>query len=130
MDIHTGLQIVTLLVGIVACLIGIGATLKPTFMSDGFGISVEGKATSYVVALGIRDLFIGVVFLHLFFTGQWAAVPIYCVALGVVAVSDFLVVTFDTLIHRHLRRHVDFLVNPKPDRLTVLERLTIGSKKR
>ena len=92
MDLQTGLHIIALLIGIVACLIGIGAMLKPAFMSDGFGIAVDGKATGYVVALGVRDLFIGAIFLHVYFTANWQTLPFYSSALGVVAVSDFIVV--------------------------------------
>ena len=83
---------ITLPIGVVATLIGSVAMLAPRFMSEKFGIAVEGQATSYVVALGVRDVFIRVLFLILFQSSLWTEAGWLSLALAGVAISDFAVV--------------------------------------
>lgn len=81
-----------LLIGFVTLLIGIIAMAKPEMMSKQFGIAVNGIALPYVRSLGIRDIFMGLVVLILFHQQAWVALGATHLCLGLVAVSDFLVV--------------------------------------
>lgn len=92
MDFTTIIQLVPLAIGILATLIGIGAVIKPQFMSGKFGITVQGEALPYVVCTGIRDVCIGLTMLILFYLNQWTAIGAVCLAIGVVALSDFAMV--------------------------------------
>lgn len=93
MDSYTQyIQYFSLLIGFGACSIGLLAIAKPQFMSEGFGIKVSGAATSYVVALGIRDLFIGLTVLLLYSYQAWVLIGYTSLMIAMVAFSDFLVV--------------------------------------
>ena len=81
-----------LAVGIVALLIGVGAMIRPQLMSQKFGIAADSKTLPYVVSLGIRDVFMGLTVLLLFFLSEWFALGLVHICLGMVAVSDFIVV--------------------------------------
>ncbi len=81
-----------LLIGLVTLLIGIAAIAKPEMMSKQFGIAVSGIALPYVRSLGIRDIFMGLVVLILFNQQAWIALGATHLCLGLVAVSDFIVV--------------------------------------
>jgi len=80
------------LVGLVALCIGIGAIIKPQPMALKFGIAADVKALPYVVSLGIRDVFMGLSVLVLFLRSEWFSLGLIHLCLGLVAVSDFLVV--------------------------------------
>jgi hypothetical protein len=86
------LQHFSILIGLSATLIGLLAMLKPKFMSEGFGIKVEGDALSYVVALGVRDIFIGLSVLALYVYKLWFMIGILSLLISLVALTDFLVV--------------------------------------
>ena len=75
-----------------ALIIGISAVLLPQPMSKKFGIAVTGSALPYVMSTGIRDVFIGLTVLILFFNKQWNAVGAIHLSLSIVAISDFLIV--------------------------------------
>jgi hypothetical protein len=79
-------------VALVALAIGLGAILRPQPMSEKFGILADKKAQPYVISLGIRDVFMGLSILILFFQSQWLSLGLIHLSLGIVAVSDFLVV--------------------------------------
>ena len=79
-------------VGITAVIIGVGAVLKPHQMAENFGISASGSASSYVVSLGIRDVFVGLTVLILYFNQAWRELGLIQFCIGLVAISDFLVV--------------------------------------
>ncbi len=79
-------------VAIVALLIGVGAILRPKTMSLKFGIEADAKALPYVVSLGIRDVFMGLTVLILYLLAEWFALGLVHICLGIVAVSDFVVV--------------------------------------
>ena len=86
------IQYFSVLIGFGACFIGLLAIIKPEFMSSGFGIKVDGFAASYVVALGIRDLFIGLVVLLLYVNEAWSLIGYTSLLIAMVAFSDFIVV--------------------------------------
>lgn len=81
-----------LVIGFLTLLIGIAATVKPKEMSKNFGIAVDGLALPFVVSTGIRDVFIGLVILVLFYLQAWKALGAAHLCIGIVAISDFLVV--------------------------------------
>ncbi len=81
-----------LIIGFFTLLIGISATAKPEEMSKKFGIAVNGEALPYVVSTGIRDVFIGLIVLILFYLQAWSALGAGHLCIGIVAISDFLVV--------------------------------------
>lgn len=80
------------IIGLTTILIGIGAMLKPQQMSGNFGIASTGSANPYIVSVGIRDIFMGLTVLILFFTNSWYELALVMFAIGLVAVSDFVVV--------------------------------------
>lgn len=92
MNLATIAHYFPLLVGIAALLIGAMAVAKPKAMSEKFGVIAEGQALPYVVSTGIRDVFIGLIVLILFYLEQWAAIGAAHFCIGLVAISDFLVV--------------------------------------
>lgn len=67
MNLPTIGHYIPFIVGLVTLLIGILAVIKPEQMSKKFGISVSGSALPYVVSTGIRDVFIGLAVLILFY---------------------------------------------------------------
>jgi hypothetical protein len=79
-------------VALVALLIGAGAILRPQVMSIKFGIPAEPKALPYVMSLGIRDIFMGLSILILFFLSDWYTLGLIHLCLGLVASCDFFVV--------------------------------------
>ena len=79
-------------IGLITLLIGSAAVLRPQIMSKNFGIAASGPALPYVVSTGIRDLFIGITILILFRQQDWNSLGLVHLSLGIVAISDFLVV--------------------------------------
>lgn len=80
------------IIGLATLIIGIFAVLKPEPMSKKFGIKVSGEALPYVISTGIRDVFMGLAVLILFFRQEFYSLGWIMLCIGVVAVSDFLVV--------------------------------------
>lgn len=78
--------------GIVAFLIGAAAVIKPDFMSKKFGIAASSEALPYVVSTGIRDVFIGLVIIALFFAEQIQTLSLSILFVSLVALSDFVMV--------------------------------------
>lgn len=78
--------------GIVAFLIGIAAMVKPELMAKKFGIAANKEALPYVVSTGIRDVFIGLVLIALFFSERWQTLGLSVLFVALVAVSDFVMV--------------------------------------
>lgn len=78
--------------GVVAIIIGTTACLFPSVMSKNFGIGVNGAAEGYVVALGIRDIFIGMTVLTLYSFELLPVLGYLTLGIGMVAVSDCLTV--------------------------------------
>lgn len=81
-----------LMVGIGALIVGILAVLLPGTMSKKFGIAVSGAALPYVISTGVRDIFIGLTVLVLFYLQQWFSLGCINICIGVVAVTDFFLV--------------------------------------
>lgn len=79
-------------VAIIALCIGFSALIKPQPMSLKFGILADSKALPYVMSLGIRDIFMGLTVLILFFKSEWLSLGLVHLCLGVVATCDFFVV--------------------------------------
>lgn len=92
MNVTTLAHYIALIIGLLTLLIGVAAVLKPEPMSKKFGISVNGSALPYVVSTGIRDVFIGLTVLILFYKEQWSTLGAINLCIGIIAVSDFLVV--------------------------------------
>lgn len=82
-----------LVIGFFTLLIGILAVAQPEKMSKNFGIQARGITLPYVISTGIRDVFIGFIVLILFYLQSWNALGVVHLCIGVVAVSDFLVVS-------------------------------------
>lgn len=81
-----------LVIGLLTLFIGIAATVMPEVMSNKFGIAATGVALPYVMSTGIRDVFIGLIILILFYLQDWTALGAGHLCIGIVAISDFLVV--------------------------------------
>ena len=73
--------------------IGATATLAPQLMSKNFGIeSTTDKTLPWVVSVGMRDVFMGLVIVILYSSQLWVEMAWAHFALAVVAISDFIVV--------------------------------------
>ncbi len=81
-----------LIIGSGALIIGVIAVLKPEAMSKKFGIPVTGPALPYVISTGVRDIFIGLTVLILFYRQEWFTLGCINLAVGVVAITDFILV--------------------------------------
>lgn len=81
-----------LVIGFATLLIGVAATVKPEKMAEKFGIAASGMALPYVVSTGIRDVFIGLIVLILCYRQAWSVLGASQLCLGIVAISDFLIV--------------------------------------
>ncbi len=79
-------------IGLTTIFIGLGAILKPEPMSKNFGIKASGTATAYVRSVGIRDIFMGLTVLILYFNQLWLQMALIQFCIGLVALSDFMVV--------------------------------------
>ncbi len=80
------------IIGLTTLAIGVMAVLRPKPMSKKFGISVDGDALPYVIATGIRDVFMGLTIFILFYLQEWVALGAINLCVGIVAISDFLAV--------------------------------------
>jgi len=80
------------LIGLSTLAIGISAVLHPLPMAKKFGVPANESAAPYVVSTGIRDVFIGLAVLVLFYSKAWFALGAINLCLGIVAISDFIVV--------------------------------------
>ena len=92
MNLIEAAQYLAPLIGIATLAIGVMAALLPEPMSKKYGIAVTGSALPYVVSTGIRDVFIGLTVLILFYLKNWEALGYINLFIGIVAVSDFLIV--------------------------------------
>lgn len=92
MDLKEGTHYLALFVGVGTLIIGILAVLRPEPMSKKFGISVNGSALPYVISTGVRDIFIGLTVLILFYRKEWLTLGLINLCIGIVAASDFIVV--------------------------------------
>ena len=81
-----------LFIGLSTLIIGICAVIRPQPMAIKFGIAADESALPYVVSTGIRDVFIGLTVLILFFLSEWHALGAINFCIGIVAISDFKVV--------------------------------------
>ena len=79
----------SLLIGIVAVLVGTGAILFPVRSALGFGIVAPSEQSAYVRATGARDVFIGLVFILLHSTHDIAALAKVCAFTALVSLIDF-----------------------------------------
>ncbi len=80
------------IIGLGALTIGILAVLWPQPMSKKFGIAADGLTLPYVVSTGIRDIFIGLTVLILFYNRNWPLLGLINFCISIVAASDFLIV--------------------------------------
>lgn len=92
MNVPSIFYFVAPVIGFFTLLIGVAAVIKPQPMSTKFGISVSGSALPYVVSTGIRDVFMGLAIFILFYFQHWTALGVTIGCIGIVAISDFLVV--------------------------------------
>jgi hypothetical protein len=92
MTVPSEAHYLSLLIGLSALFIGIAAVLFPQKMSLKFGIAASGPTLPYVVSTGVRDVFMGLVVLVLFFRSDWISLGFVNLFLGIVAVCDCLVV--------------------------------------
>ena len=79
-------------IGVTTLCIGITAALWPQPMSKKFGIAASDNALPYVVSTGVRDIFMGLTVLLLYYQQDWKLLGIIQLCLGLVAISDFRVV--------------------------------------
>lgn len=79
-------------IGLGALAIGILAVLRPGPMSKKFGIAASGATLPYVISTGVRDIFIGLTVLILFYLREQRALGWTILSIAIVAVSDFWVV--------------------------------------
>ncbi|MES2801246.1 MAG: DUF4267 domain-containing protein [Bdellovibrionota bacterium] len=80
------------IIGLGTLVIGILAVLRPQPMSKKFGIAATHLTLPYVVSTGIRDVFMGLTVLILFYNKNWTLLGLINFCISIVAVSDFLVV--------------------------------------
>jgi len=80
------------LIGLGTLVIGICAVIRPKPMSKKFGVPASDSAIPYVISTGIRDVFIGLAVLILFYMKEWSALGAINLCIGIVAASDFRVV--------------------------------------
>lgn len=86
------LEIFAVLIGAGTTLIGIAALLKPREMSKKFGIQADTLSLPYVRSTGVRDIYMGFSILVLYQLQHFKAIGVCSLALGLVAISDFIVV--------------------------------------
>lgn len=86
------IQYFPLMIGFFTLVIGSLAILKPQMMSKNFGVIAKEEALPYVIATGARDVFIGLVVLIFFFLQMKQGLALCHLTIGLVALSDFLVV--------------------------------------
>jgi hypothetical protein len=80
------------LIGLATLGIGLLAVTRPQKMSINYGVSANNEALPYVVATGIRDVFMGLIILALFFLNEWRGIAIAQFLLAIVAIVDFAIV--------------------------------------
>jgi hypothetical protein len=85
-------RFVGFIIGVTVFIIGIAAIFRPQQMSVKFGIPLSGQGLPFVISTGIRDVLIGLVVLALFYNQLWNLLGLTSCFLGMVAISDFLVV--------------------------------------
>lgn len=80
------------IIGLVTLAIGVLAVLQPQRMSKQFGVTATHVTLPYVVSTGIRDVFIGLTVLILFYNKNWMLLGLINLCISIVAISDFIVV--------------------------------------
>jgi hypothetical protein len=84
------LPYVALVLGFGVGAIGLLAMLYPKWASKQYGIRAEPPAYPWVRACGVRDIFMGLVFILLWRHGDLNLIAWTCFAVTVVSVTDFL----------------------------------------
>jgi hypothetical protein len=80
----------SVLVGLAALVVGLSALFFPEKSSAGFGVkTAHPDALVYVRATGARDVFIGLIFLFLFWRKDFGALSIVSFCTAFVSFSDF-----------------------------------------
>ena len=93
MDLISIIHLISPVIGIVTIVIGILAIINPKKMSKSFGIDADDiKTLAYVSSLGVRDIFMGITILILYYNHLWNILGLVNLLIGLVAVSDFLFV--------------------------------------
>ncbi|AZZ36286.1 hypothetical protein CIK05_05605 [Bdellovibrio sp. qaytius] len=92
MNLTNFVQYIAPLIGLITLAIGVAAMLKPEPMSKKFGVAVSGSALPYVISTGMRDIFMGLVVLLLFYRQETATLGVCMFFLSAVALSDFWIV--------------------------------------
>lgn len=75
-----------------ACFIGVIACARPVWMSRQYGIAADWPNAGFVVALGVRDLFMGAAMFFAWWHQSWVTVAVFSTLLAGVAVVDFAIV--------------------------------------
>ncbi|MBC7420591.1 MAG: DUF4267 domain-containing protein [Bdellovibrio sp.] len=89
MSLQQILSFIPAMAGLVALIIGLLAVITPAKASKGFGIEASGPALHYVVATGVRDIFIGLIMLVLYWHGDTKIIGACFICIAVVAIADF-----------------------------------------
>lgn len=86
MNLHYLGFLLSVVIGLFTTIIGISAVLKPKEMSKKFGIEASGMAIPYIMSTGIRDVFIGLIILVLFYFQHWRELGVGHLCIGIVAI--------------------------------------------
>ena len=85
------ISFIPLVMGVVAVLVGTAAVFFPEKSSAGFGVKVLAENSVYVRTTGIRDVFLGLIFLYLFQTGNVQGLCFASLATALVSFTDFFI---------------------------------------
>lgn len=92
MNLLTLLHHFAAIIALFTLIIGIFAAAKPKAMAKNFGVPVPPEAYPFVIATGLRDIYIGLGIFVLYFLNLWFAIAITCLCLGLLALGDFVIV--------------------------------------
>lgn len=105
MDLQQIIYWIPAITGAFALIIGLLAVVSPQKASQSFGIEVHGLALPYVMATGVRDIYIGLVTLILFRFGNTQLLGANFICIAVIAIADFIL-TFKVGSRRHSVVHI------------------------
>lgn len=92
MDINPIALSLSLLLGICVAAIGIFAMVNPKKAAAHYGVKTKDDGLTWVMAAGVRDLFIGLVFILLYFHKDSTLIAKTCLCVAIVAIADGILV--------------------------------------
>lgn len=92
MDISPIALLLSLLLGIGVAAIGIFAIVNPKKAAAHYGVKTKDDGLTWVMAAGVRDVFIGLVFILLYFQNDSALTAKTCLCVAIVAIADGILV--------------------------------------